>query len=106
VRENVRMQEERLNPDRAERWNSSKLRSKVRCADERGLRSVIIASSHDQCNRARVIRAIAIGVNACVQLRRNTQEQRPEKRSTNGCRDKNVAANRRARERAHCAAIF
>jgi hypothetical protein len=66
VREDVRLEEERLNPSRAERRNSSKLRNEVRRANEQGRRGVIIAASRNQCNRASVIRAIPISVDARV----------------------------------------
>jgi hypothetical protein len=69
VREDVRFEEERLNPGRAERWKASKLGNEIRRTDERGLRGVIIAASRNQCNRASVIRAIPIRVDARVQLR-------------------------------------
>ena len=63
MRKDMRTQEERLNPGRAESWNYSKLTNEVRGADERGLRSVIVAASRNQCNRASVIRAISVSVN-------------------------------------------
>jgi hypothetical protein len=66
VRENVRLEDERLNPGGVERGNSSKSRNEVRRADKRGLRSVIIAASRNQYNRASVIRAIPISVDARV----------------------------------------
>jgi hypothetical protein len=66
VREDVRTEEERLNPGRAEVWNFSKLRNEVRGADERGRCSVIVAASRNQCNRASVTRAISISVDARV----------------------------------------
>jgi hypothetical protein len=69
VREDVRTEEERLNPGSAESCNSSKLRNEVRGADERGLRSMIVAASRYQRYRASVIRTTPISVNARVQLR-------------------------------------
>jgi len=66
VREKMCTEEERLNPGRAESWNSSKLTNQVRGAGERGLRSVIVAASRNQRNGASVIRAIPVSVNARV----------------------------------------
>lgn len=66
MREDVRSEEERLDPGRSESWNSSKFTNEVRAADERGLGSVIIAASRDHCNGTSVIRAISISVNAGV----------------------------------------
>ena len=66
MREDVRAKEERLNPSRAQRWDSSKLRDEVRYAYERGLRSMIIAATGDEGNRARVLGAICVNVNPRV----------------------------------------
>ena len=66
VREHMRIEEERPNPSRVQRWNSSKLKNEIRRIDERRLRSVIIAASRNQCNGASVIAAIRISVNARV----------------------------------------
>jgi hypothetical protein len=52
------------------------------------MRSVIVVASRNQCNGTSVIAAVRISVNARMQLRRNTQEQRPEKRCGNQCCDK------------------
>jgi hypothetical protein len=69
VREDVRLEEEWLNPGRAERWDSSKLGNEIRRTDEWGLRSMLIAASRDRRNCATMLGAIRIRVNALVQLR-------------------------------------
>ena len=69
VREDVRLEKKRLNPDRAQRWNCPKLSKVIGRTDQRGLCSMIIAAVRNQCNRASVIRAIPIRVDALVQLR-------------------------------------
>jgi hypothetical protein len=69
VREDVRLEEERLNPNRAEQRNSSKLRNKVRSVDERRLRRMITAAGCDGRNCASMLGAIRVGVNELVQLR-------------------------------------
>ncbi len=72
MREDVCLEKKRLNPDRAQRWNCPKLSKGIRRTDRRGLCSMIIAAGRNQCNRASVVRAIPIRVDALVQLRGNT----------------------------------
>jgi hypothetical protein len=101
VRENVRLEEERLNPGRAESWDSSKLRNEIRNAEKRGLRSMIIAASSNQRNRTTMLGPIRVGVNARVQLRRNAQRERPEKGRGDKSRDKSTPANLETRQAVH-----
>ena len=104
MRENVRAKKERLNPCRTERRDLNELNAGLGRADERRMRPVIIVASRDQRHGARVIAPVRINVNARVQLRRNTQEQRPEKRCGDEGRNKSPVAFFRTRKRAHCAA--
>lgn len=104
MRENVRAKKERLDPGRAERRDLRELNAELRRPDEGRMRSVIVVASRDQCNGASVIAAVRISVNARVQLRRNTQEQRPEKHSGDEGRNKGAAAFLPTRKRAHCTA--
>ena len=104
MRENVRAKKQRLDPGRAERRDLRELNAGLRRPDEGRMRSVIVVASRDQCNGASVIAAVRISVNARVQLRRNTQEQRPEKRCGDEGRNKSAAAFLRTRKRFHCAA--
>ena len=104
MRENVRAKKQRLDPGRAERRDLRELNAGLRRPDEGRMRSVIVVASRDQCNGASVIAAVRISVNARVQLRRNTQEQSPEKRCGDEGRNKSAAAFLRTRKRANCAA--
>jgi hypothetical protein len=70
--EDMRSEEERLNPSRAQRWNCSKLSKEIGRINQRGRCSVIKAAGRNQCHRAGVIRATSIYVNALVKLRGNT----------------------------------
>ena len=102
VRENVRAKKERLDPGRAEWRNLRELNAGLRRPDEGRMRRVIVVASRDQCNGASVIAAVRINVNARVQLRRNTQHERPEKRRGDKGRNKSAAAFLRTCTRAHC----
>ena len=78
VREDVRAKKERPDPGRGQRRNLRKAGCELRPGNERGLRSMFIAASGNQCDRTTVLRAIRVAVNARVQLRRNAQRERPE----------------------------
>jgi len=92
VREDVRAKKERPDPGRGQRRNLRKAGCELRPGNERGLRSMFIAASGNQCDRTTVLRAIRVAVNARVQLRRNAQRERPEKGCGNKCRDKSTPA--------------
>jgi hypothetical protein len=79
VREEVRPKKERPDPRRGQRRNPRKAGCELRSGNERGLRSMFIATSGNQCDCTTVLRAIRVSVNARVQLRRNAQRERPEK---------------------------
>jgi hypothetical protein len=69
VREDVRFEEERLNPGRAERWNSSKLGNEIGRTDGRGLYRMLIAASRNQRNCTTMLGTARIRVDPLVQLR-------------------------------------
>src|SRR6266567_1309734 len=48
-------------------------------ADQRRRRGIVVTARRNECNRARVVDAIGIRVNALVQFRRDTEGKRPEK---------------------------
>ena len=102
--ENACAKKRRLDPLRSQRRNFGKMNGWQLCTDQWRLRGMIITASRNQRNRASVIAAVRISVNARVQLRRNTQEQRPEKRCGDEGRNKSPVAFFRTRKRAHCAA--
>jgi len=106
VREDVRTKKERLNPSGAQRQDLGKLPSKIGRADQWRMSSMIVTARCDHRRRAAVLNAIGVRVNKLVQLRANTQRERPEKCRGDKARDKCAPAICRARERAHCAAIF
>lgn len=66
VREKVRVKEDRPNPSGPERRDFGELRVELMRANQWRMRSMIIAAGRDQCDRASVIGAIPIRVNARV----------------------------------------
>ena len=66
VREDVRAKKERLHPGRSERRDVGKLVAGFRRPDKRRMRSVIVVASRDQRNRASVIAAVRVNMNARV----------------------------------------
>ena len=66
MREQMRIEEERLDPGRAERRDLRELNAGLRRPDEGRMRSVIVVASRDQCNGASVIAAVRVSVNARV----------------------------------------
>jgi hypothetical protein len=101
VLEDVRPKKERPDPGRGQRRNLRKAGCELRPADERGLRSMFIAASGNQCDRTTVLRAIRVGVNARVQLRRNAQRERPEKGRGDKSRDKSTPRIVETRQAVH-----
>ena len=67
---------------------------------------MIVAAGRDLRNRTTMIDAVRVGVDALVQLRRNTQGQCPGKCRENAGRDKDASVIYRTREPAHRAAIL
>ena len=101
MREDVRPKKERPDPGRGQRCNLRKPGCELRPGNERGLRSMFIAASGNQCDRTTVLRAIRVGVNARVQLRRNAQRERPEKGRGDKSRDKSTPAIVETRQAVH-----
>ena len=86
VREDVRVKEEWLNPGRGERCGCSEPNIKLRSTDERRLTCLLITAGRDERDRADVVTAIRVSVNARMQLRRDADEKCPGKRrKQNGC---------------------
>src|SRR5437660_10308912 len=75
VREDVRPKKERPDPGRGQRRNLRKAGCELRPGNERGLRSMFIAASGNQCVRTTVLSPTRVGVNARMQLRRNAQRE-------------------------------
>src|SRR6266496_3714420 len=88
VLENACAKKRRLNPTRSQRRNFGKLMRLDRCADQRRMSSMIVAAGGDHGDRAVVLDAIRIVVDALVELRGSTQGERPEKPYGNQCSDK------------------
>jgi hypothetical protein len=101
VREEVRPKKERPDPGRGQRRNSRKAGCELRSGNERGLRSMFIATSGNQCDCTTVLGPIRVGVNARVQLRRNAQSERPEKGRGDKSRDKSTPENLETRQAVH-----
>ena len=86
VREDVRAKEEWLNPRGRQLRACRKANIKLRRANNRRLSPVLIATGRHQGNRANVVSAISISVDARVQLGRYADQKRPRKRrKENGC---------------------
>jgi len=77
-------------------WNSHEWR----------MSGMIVVARGDHCRGAIVLDAIRILVDALVQLRGNTQSERPDKCRGNANCNKRASVIYRTRECAHCAAIF
>jgi hypothetical protein len=92
VFEDTRTKEWRFHPLRSQRRDFGKLNGRDRGADEWRMSSMIVAAGSDHCHRATVLDTIRVGVDALVQLRRDTERERPEKRRGYKCRDKNATA--------------
>ena len=64
MREDVRIQKERLDPGWGTRCDCSAAEIKLRRTDDRRLRCMLTAARGDQGNRTDVLTAIRVGVNA------------------------------------------
>ena len=93
MREDVRVKEEWLNPGRGERCGCSEPNIKLRSTDERRLTGVLISTLRNQRNRADVVTAIRVSVNASVQSRRDADEKCPGKRCKENARNKDTRAS-------------
>ena len=93
VREDVRVKEERLNPGRGERCGCSEPNIKLRGADEWRVSRVLITTRRDQRDRAHVVTAIRVTVNASVQSRRDADEKCPGERCKQNGRNKNTCVS-------------
>lgn len=92
MREDVRVKEEWLNPGGRELRACREANIKLWRANNRRLSPVLITARCDQRDRADVVAAIRVTVNASVQLRRDANEKCPGKRrEENGC-DSNTRA--------------
>ena len=76
--ENAREKKNRLDPERSQ-FRNRELVEMDRRTDVECIRRMIVAAGRYERNGARVIDAVRIMVNAFVQLRRDTERQRPEK---------------------------
>src|SRR5438552_13381339 len=88
VLENARAKSRRLDPARGQRRNFGKVNDWDGCANQWRMSSMIVAA---RCNRRRhavVLDTIRVGVDTLVQLRGNTQHERPEKCHRDKCCDK------------------
>ena len=93
VREDVRIKEEWLNPGRGERCGCSEANIKLRGTDEWRLTRMLITTRRNQRDRADVVTAIRVTVNASVQSRRDADEKCPGKRCKQNARNKNTRAS-------------
>ena len=92
VRKDVRVKEERLNPRGRQLRGCREANIKLRRANNRRLRPVLITTRRNQRDRAHVVTAIRVTVNASVQLRRDANEKCPGKRREENGRDNNTRA--------------
>jgi hypothetical protein len=79
VLENTRPEKWRLDPLRVQRRNCRKLSDLYGRIDSRRMSNVIVTAGAYQCDRARVLSAVCIRMEALVQLRRSAERERPKK---------------------------
>ena len=90
MREDVRVKEERPNPDRRERCDYREANVKLRGTDDWRLARMLVTTRRNQRDRADVVTAIRVIVNVSVQLRRAADEKCPGKRRKQNSRNKNA----------------
>ena len=90
VREDVRVKEKWLNPRGGERCGCREANIKLRSTDDRRMSRMLISTRRNQRNRADVLIAIRVTVNAFVQLRRDADEKCPGKRCKQNGRSKDM----------------
>jgi len=95
VREDVRVKEEWLNPGGRQFRFCREANIESRCTDQRRVRRMLIAAGGDQRNRANMVDAIRVIVNASMQSRRNADQKCPGKRRKQKRRNKNTDASLR-----------
>lgn len=93
VREEVRVKEEWLNPGGRQLRACREANIKLWRANNRRLSAVLITARRNQRDRAHVITAIRVSVNASVQSRRDADEKCPGKRCKQNARNKNTRAS-------------
>ena len=92
VLENACAKKRRLDPLRSQRWNFGKVNGRHRRADQWRMSSMIVTARCDHRHRTVVLDTIRILVDALVQLRGSTQDERPKKPYGNERRDKSASA--------------
>ena len=93
VRKDVRVKEEWLNPRGRQLRACREANIKLWRANNRRLSPVLITTRRDQRDRADVVTAIRVTVNASVQSRRDADEKCPGKRRKQDARNKNTRAS-------------
>jgi len=93
VREDVRAEEEWLNPRGRQLRTCPEANSELWRANDWRLSAVFGTTGRDQRDRADVVTAIRITVNASMQLRRDADEKCPPKRCKQKGRNKNTRAS-------------
>ena len=93
MREDVRVKEEWLNPGGHQLRACCEANIKLWRANNRRLSAVLITTRRDQRDRADVVTAIRVTVNASVQSRRDADEKCPGERCKQNARNKNTRAS-------------
>lgn len=93
MRKDVRAKEEWLNPGRRQLRVCREANIKLWWANNRRLGPVLITTRRDQRDRADVVTAIRVTVNASVQSRRDADEKCPGKRCKQDGRNKDTRAS-------------
>jgi hypothetical protein len=93
VRKDVRAKEEWLNPGRRQLRVCPEANIKLWWANNRRLGPVLITTRRDQRDRADMVTAIRVTVNASVQSRRDADEKCPGKRCKQDGRNKNTCVS-------------
>lgn len=90
MRENVRGEEDRLNPSRVQPCEIREFKRRIEWCNERRRRAMMIIARRDERNRAFVLRLVRVRMNADVQLRRDRERIRKEEHTDQSEMDRNA----------------
>ena len=90
MREDVREEEDRLNPSRVQHCEIREFNGRIEWCNERRWRAVMIIARCDERDRAFMLTLVRVRMNALVQLRRNRKRIRQEERTDQSEMDRNA----------------
>ena len=106
VLKDARAKKRRFDPMRSQCRNFGKGNGRSRNAHQLRMSGMIVVARGDHCRRAAVLNPVRICVKAVMQLRRNTQRERPDKCRGNANCNKRAPVIYRTCVGAHCPATF